>query len=132
MARQVEWTKRVEDWKRSGLEIAEFAQREGLSPKRLHWWCWKLGACPPPAEPPCLPVRGEEPSPPRAAVFAAPPAPAWIKIPLPNRCLLCVLPGVDGATLACVVAAAAELSAKDVVTTHPAPVTQVTSRQSRR
>jgi hypothetical protein len=77
-------------------------------------------------------MRGVEPSLPPVAALPAPLAPAWIKIPLPNRGLVCVLPGVDGATLACVVAAAAELSAKGVVTTHPAPVTQVAMRQSRR
>jgi hypothetical protein len=129
MATRAEWAKRVEEWKRSGLEAAEFARREGLEAERFCWWCRKLGAPLPPAEPQWMPLHGLEPSPPRAP---EPTAPRWIKIPLPNRSLVCVLPGVDGATLACVVAVAAELSAKAVGTTDAAPVTQVALRQSRR
>ena len=115
MATQMEWIKRVEQWKRSGLEAAEFAQREGLQLEELSGWCKELGTSPPPAAAP-----------------TAPPAPAWIKIALPNRSLVYVLPGVDPATLACVVAVAAELSVKGVVAARSEPATQVALRHGRR
>jgi hypothetical protein len=44
------------------------------------------------------------------AASAAPPVPAWIDIALPDGGLVRLLPGVDAATLACVLAAAAELA----------------------
>ena len=125
MRRRAEWTKRVERWKRSGLEAADFARREGLKPRQFYWWCWRLGACPqPPTGPRRLPVRVEEPSP--------PPAPAWIEVALPNRGLLYLLPGVDPATLACVLVVAAELSARGIVEARPAPAAQVELRNKRR
>jgi hypothetical protein len=70
------------------------------------------------------PVRAVEPSPPRTA----PPAPAWIKIALPNHGRLYVLPHVDAATVACMLAVAAELSAKDIAAVRPAPAAQAASR----
>jgi hypothetical protein len=126
MVTEAEWTKWVEQWKRSGLDTAEFARRKGLEPKQFCAWCCKLGACsPPPAEPQLRPVRTVELSPPRTV----PPAPAWIKIALPNHGLLCILPRVDAATVACMLTVAAELSAKDIATDRPAPAAQAASRQ---
>ena len=125
MMTEAGWTKWVEQWKQSGLDTVEFARREGLEPKQFYAWCCKLGACsPPPAEPRLRPVRAAELSPRRTA----PPAPAWIKIALPNRGLLCVLPRVDAATVACMLAVAAELSAKDIAAVRPAPAAQAASR----
>ena len=36
------WQKRVRRWKRSGLTAEEFAEGEGLSPRSLTWWSWRL------------------------------------------------------------------------------------------
>lgn len=123
MATRSEWEKRVERWKSSGLSAAEFAARHGYKAQQLHWWSWKLGTSsskshradrdePASAlsqEPRFLPVRVVEPSPAPVAV-GMPPAPAWIEIALPNGGLVRVLPGVDAATIACVMAAVAKLS----------------------
>src|SRR4051794_25745610 len=120
-----EWTTWVKRWKRSGLDTAEFARREGLEPNQFYAWCCKLGACsPPPVEPRLRPVRAVELSPPRTV----PPAPEWIKFALPNG-LLCVLPQVTAARVACMLAVAAELSAKDIATDRPAPAAQAASRR---
>ena len=128
MVTAAEWTMWVEQWKRSGLDTVEFARREGLEPNQFYAWCCKLGACsPPPAEPGLQLVDAVELSPPRTV----PPAPKWIKFALPNG-LLCVLPQVNAATVACMLAAAAELSAKDIATDHPAPAAQAASRHRAR
>ena len=34
--------RQVREWKASGLTTAEFAEREGLKPRTLTWWAWKL------------------------------------------------------------------------------------------
>ena len=113
MATRAEWMDRVKRWERSGLKAAEFSRREGFKAKELYWWKWKLGtaaAGPEQAEPRFLPVRVVEPSSPPAVPPTMPPAPAWIEIALPNGGQVRVLPGVDPATLACVLAVVAELS----------------------
>jgi hypothetical protein len=126
MTTEAEWTKWADQWKQSGLDTDEFARREGLEPKQFYAWCCKLGACsPPPVEPRLRPVRAVELSPPRTT----PPAPAWIKIALPNHGLLCVLPRVDATTVASMLAVAAELSAKDIAAVRPAPAAQAASRR---
>ena len=68
------------DWRRvlsrqaqSGLSIAEFCRREGLSPQSLSWWRWKL--------------REERPA---AIPAAAPEGPRFVEIQLPG------VPGGDG------------------------------------
>ena len=38
------WTKRVAQWKASGLRAKEFARRQRLSEVSLKWWKWRLGA----------------------------------------------------------------------------------------
>jgi transposase len=121
MATRAEWTERVKRWKRSGLSAAEFARREGLKAKHLHWWSWKLGAsdaAPPADEPRFLPVRVvSSPAPasstPAALVMSSPawPAAAPIEIALPNGRLVRVPPGFDPATLERVLAIAAEAGA---------------------
>ena len=112
MATRAEWKDRVDRWKESGLEAADFAKREGLKAQQLYWWKWKLGsteeASSERAEPRFVPVRVvEQPAPP---VPAVPPAPAWVEIALPNGGLVRILPGVDASTIACVMAAVARLS----------------------
>lgn len=44
MARQTRqtWVERVAQWKRSGLSGRVFAQREGVHPKTLWSWSWRL------------------------------------------------------------------------------------------
>ena len=37
------WTKRLGDWKQSGLDAAAFAAKVGVSPRTLTWWRWRLG-----------------------------------------------------------------------------------------
>ena len=38
-----DWSKLVAMWKRSGLSAPVFGAREGVSPRSLYWWRWKLG-----------------------------------------------------------------------------------------
>jgi hypothetical protein len=37
-----EWTRRVEQWRRSGLTRDAFAEREGISSPQLAWWSGRL------------------------------------------------------------------------------------------
>jgi hypothetical protein len=109
MATRAEWAERVDRWERSGLGAVEFSRREGLRPGELAWWRRELRASQPRRDDPRRgATRVARPHPPPAS--AAPPAPAWIDIALPNG-LVRLLPGVDAATLACVLAVAAELDA---------------------
>jgi hypothetical protein len=39
-----EWARLVEDWKKSGQTVQDFAKRRGLPPRRLSWWKWRLAA----------------------------------------------------------------------------------------
>jgi hypothetical protein len=39
---RVEWAKRVERWRDSGLTTAEFAAELGINPKTLTYWAWTL------------------------------------------------------------------------------------------
>jgi transposase len=103
MATRAEWIKRVRRCKRSGLDPAEFARREGIKPKQLNWWRWRLrisGDLGPQTEPEFLPVRVVTPAP---APVATP-----IEVELPNGRLVRVRPGFDPATLERVLAIAAE------------------------
>jgi len=124
MATRAMWEKRVASWKSSGLSAAEFADLHGYRPQQLYWWSWKLGASSSGTrqsdqdeltsaqqeEPRFLPVRVVAPSPLPMAVPTVPPAPTWVEIALPNGGVVRVLPGVDAATIACVMAAVAKLS----------------------
>jgi len=60
MAREtrVEWAKRVERWKRSGLTAKKFAAREGVRPGALSWWKWHLRKRPSVSAPPVVEVVG--------------------------------------------------------------------------
>jgi hypothetical protein len=128
MVTEAEWTTWVEQWERSDLDTSEFARREGLEPEQFYAWCRKLGACSPPPVEPRLPLGHAVELPPPRTV---PPATEWIKFPLHNG-LLCVLPQVDAATVACMLAVAAGLSAKDIAMDRRAPAAQAASRQRRR
>ena len=98
MATREKWIEHVEKWERSGLETAEFALREGLNPAQFERWCREASQS----------ARLAQPSRQELAPIT-PPAPAWIDIALPEGGMVRLLPGVDAATLACVLAAAAEL-----------------------
>jgi hypothetical protein len=39
-----EWARLVEEWKKSGQTVNDFAKRRGLPPRRLSWWKWRLAA----------------------------------------------------------------------------------------
>jgi hypothetical protein len=39
---QETWSKRVGQWKSSGLTAAEFGRKLGVSEKSLRWWKWRL------------------------------------------------------------------------------------------
>jgi transposase len=45
MARETRavWADRIGRWRRSGLTAARFAAREGINPRTLTFWKWKLG-----------------------------------------------------------------------------------------
>lgn len=36
------WVRRVEELRRSGLRVGEFAAREGVNAQTLMWWRWRL------------------------------------------------------------------------------------------
>lgn len=42
-ATRATWTKRVEQWERSGLSGADFAARMGVKEATLRHWKWRLG-----------------------------------------------------------------------------------------
>lgn len=46
MARQTaaQWSKLVEQWRRSKLPAREFAARAGVTASTLAWWKWRLGS----------------------------------------------------------------------------------------
>ena len=121
MATRAEWTERVKRWKRSGVSAAEFARREGLKAKQLHWWSWKLGAsdtAPLPEQPRFLPVQvvsstaaASSSSAVLVRTSSSGSAATAIEIALPNGRLVRVPPGFDPATLERVLAIAAEAEA---------------------
>lgn len=39
---RAKWAERIERWRRSGLSLREYAEREGLALKSLSWWRWHL------------------------------------------------------------------------------------------
>jgi transposase len=82
-------------WQRSGLGADEFAEREGVNPRRLVWWRWKLRAAPPPATPEVrfLPVHVvDSASGPSGAGVA-------LEVVLPNGRVVRVAPGFNPAML---------------------------------
>jgi hypothetical protein len=110
MATRSEWIERVKRCDESGLDAAEFARRHGLKVKQFYEWRRELRRPErvPSAAPRLPPVRGGFPSP--GPGLTAPSAPQWVDIALPHGDLVRVLPGVDPATLAYILAVVAELS----------------------
>jgi len=41
--RRAEWSRRVREWRRSGLTAREFAERIGVKGETLRHWAWQLG-----------------------------------------------------------------------------------------
>mgnify|MGYP001192830987 CR=1 FL=1 len=41
--RRAAWSRRVAQWRRSGLSAREFARRRGLNAGTLSHWAWRLG-----------------------------------------------------------------------------------------
>ena len=37
-----EWARRLEEWRKSGLDLRTFAERASLSLRTLSWWRWRL------------------------------------------------------------------------------------------
>jgi transposase len=98
MATRDVWEQRVERWRKSGLSAEDFAARDGIKPRQLVWWRWKLSASPPrlaaPAPVQFLPVRiVDVPVRPRGAAVA-------LEIALPNGRVVRVPEGFDPAMLA--------------------------------
>ena len=97
MATRSEWAERVGRWQRSGLGADEFAEREGINPRRLVWWRWKLRATAPPP-PPTPEVRF---LPVHVVGSAARPSGAGValEVVLPNGRVVRVAPGFDPSML---------------------------------
>jgi transposase len=109
MATREEWSKRVKRCERSGLDVAEFARREGIDRKQLYWWRWRLRSTEQsatPAEPAFLPVHvvASMSAPAATPPLESPP----IEIALPNGRLVRVRAGFDAGTLERVLAIAAD------------------------
>lgn len=96
------WAGRIARWQGSGLTAAGFAAREGINPRTLTFWKWKLGHA---AE---RPARIEAPEAResavgfvevlRAATTPAAPTPAF-EVVLPGGYRIGVAPGFDSVTL---------------------------------
>jgi hypothetical protein len=105
MARETRaiWAERITRWQRSGLTAARFAAREGINPRTLSFWKWKLGQA-------IARSARDEPRPPhrdgavgfvevvRAAAISAGPMPP-LEVVLPGGTRIHVAPGFDGTTL---------------------------------
>jgi hypothetical protein len=105
MATRAEWGERLKRWAKSGTSIEAFAAREGLDPRQLKWWRWKLRPASPPAPeapaPTFVPVHVVDGSSRRAEASVA------LEIVLPNGWVLRVPAGVEDAELERVLAIAA-------------------------
>lgn len=103
MATRAEWAKRLKRWKKSGLEIEEFAAKEKLKVELLKWWRWRLGSAVGESTearaPRFLPVQVVEAKA-TAPSGTKPTATAtWIEIALPNGRVVRAQPGFDPETL---------------------------------
>jgi transposase len=112
MATRAEWARRVERWRKSGLSGEDFAAREGLKPKQLGWWRWKLRSSPPaaPSPPPVSPPPELRFLPVRVVDAAARAAGSGValEVALPNGRVVRVPPGFDPTMLERVLSIASE------------------------
>jgi hypothetical protein len=68
-AKQARWSRRIGQWRDSGLSQRIFCKREGLALSTFQWWRQRLAGVAGAAQPPTfLPI---EPTPPAAATGAA-------------------------------------------------------------
>jgi transposase len=107
MATRAEWVGRVDRWRRSGLSAEDFAAREGLKPKQLGWWRWKLRSSPPPSSSSApelrfLPVRVVDTARPASGSDVA------LEVALPNGRVVRVPPGFEPSMLERVLSIASE------------------------
>ena len=100
------WTKRIEEWKESGLSAKAFATPLGIRPRTLAWWRWKLEAS--------RPSRNRRSKKASVAItrptvttispltfveMTAPIATEALEVVLPTTARIRVRPGFDDATL---------------------------------
>jgi transposase len=102
MATRAEWSEWVERWQKSGLSAEEFGAREGIKPKQLGWWRWKLRSSAPAPEVRFLPVHVLDP--PGSPAGAG----ATLEVALPNGRVVRVPPGFNAAMLERVLSIASE------------------------
>jgi transposase len=107
MATRAEWAGRVDRWRRSGLSAEDFASREGLKPKQLGWWRWKLRSSPAPScssapELRFLPVRVVDTARPASGSGVV------LEVALPNGRVVRVPPGFEPSMLERVLSIASE------------------------
>jgi transposase len=89
LATRHRWQQRLEHFRRSGLTVADFCDREGLSVASFYAWKRRLAADPGPEPVPrFVPVR-----------IVTPPASAPVELILPSGLVLRLTPGVDLAWL---------------------------------
>jgi hypothetical protein len=83
------WQQRLEHFRRSGLTVADFCDRQGISVASFYAWKRRLATGPAPAPAPrFVPVR-----------VVTPPASAAVELLLPSGLVLRLAPGVDLAWL---------------------------------
>jgi hypothetical protein len=96
----------VDRWRRSGLSAEDFAAREGLKPKQLGWWRWKLrsprASSSSTPELRFLPVRVVETAPAASGSGVA------LEVALPNGRVVRVPPGFEPSMLERVLSIASE------------------------
>lgn len=100
MARRnaAQWAELVAKWKRSGLTAKKFGAREGVGPKSLTWWSWRLGKeqAPETAVPAFVPVHIVERE---CAPMSATSPERHVDILIDGCNTVRVLPGFDEQTL---------------------------------
>ena len=94
------WAKRIEEWKRSGLDAPAFAAKAGVTPRALRWWRWRVGAKAPVRKAKSLEVRRDAVTPMTFVEFANVAESAPIEIVLRNEIRVRVGRAFDDVALA--------------------------------
>lgn len=103
-----EWAKHIEDWKRSGLDAADYGKRHGMEPRKLYWWSWFLRAhrtaaarsapkvaLVPIAQTSLLPVRLRKPTAKTASSTTTRPDGGLVEVTLPSGAVIRAPSAVD-------------------------------------